>query len=63
MIAAGFIFLLNFRDKASAEIRSRDAVRLHSLDSRRIFDIPAGGVAVVPMEAHAAEFFRVEYME
>ena len=57
------VTLLNFRDKTSAEICSRNAVRLHSLDSGRTFDIPAGGSAVVQMGAHAAEFFLVEYME
>ena len=54
------ITLLNFRDRASAEIRSREAVQLRSLDTGRTFDVPADGKAEIPMDAHSAEFFSVE---
>ena len=54
------VTLLNFRGESSAKVRSRDAVRLRSLDTGRMFEIPAGGTATVPMAAHSAEFFRVE---
>ena len=57
------VTLLNFRDEASAEVSSKDAVRLHSLDTGRTFDIPAGGKATVTMGAHSAEFFRVETID
>ena len=54
------VALLNFRDAASAEISSSEAIRLCSLDTGRTFDIPAGGRATIPMSAHSAEFFRCE---
>ena len=54
------ITLLNFRNRASAEVSSKDAIRLRSLDTGRTFDVPAGGKVEIPMDAHAADFFRVE---
>ena len=57
------ITLLNFRDRATAEVSSKEAVRLRSLDTGRMFEIPAGGKAEIPMEAHAAEFFSVESLK
>ena len=56
------ITLLNFRNRASAGIRSKEAIRLRSLDTGRTFDIPAGGKVEIPMDPHTAEFFRVEYV-
>ena len=57
------ITLLNFRDRATAEVSSKEAVRLRSLDTGRMFEVPAGGKAEIPMEAHAAEFFGVESLK
>lgn len=57
------ITLLNFRDRTSAEVSSKEAVRLRSLDTGRMFEVPAGGKAEIPMEAHAAEFFSVESLK
>ena len=57
------ITLLNFRDRTSAEVSSKEAVRLRSLDTGRMFEVPAGGKAEIPMEAHAAEFFGVESLK
>ena len=53
------VTLLNFRDRASAEVSSKEAVRLRSLDTGRTFDIPAGGKVEIPMDAHTADFFSV----
>ena len=53
------ITLLNFRDRASAEVSSKEAVRLRSLDTGRTFDVPAGGKVEIPMDAHTADFFSV----
>ncbi len=50
----------DFRDRALAEVRSREAVRLRSLDTGRTFDVPADGKVEMPMDAHSAEFFSVE---
>ena len=54
------ITLLNFRNRASAEIRSKEAIRLRSLDTGRTFDVRAGGKVEIPMDSHTAEFFHVE---
>ncbi len=56
------VTLLNFRNRASAGIRSKEAIRLRSLDTGRTFAIPAGGKVEIPMDPHTAEFFRVEYV-
>ena len=53
------VTLLNFRDRASAEVRSKEAIRLRSLDTGRTFDVPAGGKVEIPMDAHTADFFSV----
>ena len=53
------VTLLNFHDRGSAAVSSKEAVRLQSLDTGRTFDIPAGGKVEIPMDSHSAEFFSV----